>query len=164
LFSKKVEEPTNSYFHYLGNEIKIIQSFDLFLSRHKISFKEGTLFIVSPQSAKDEIKIIFDAWLKHLAKKYITARTGQLSRRHGFNFRKVIIRGQKTRWGSCSARRNLSFNYNLMKYREEVIDYVIIHEMCHLNEMNHSKRFWALVEKLCPEFKSLKKELKFPLK
>ena len=47
-----------------------------------------------------------------------------------------------------------------MKYREEVIDYVIIHEMCHLKEMNHSKKFWKLVENLCPDFKSLKKELK----
>jgi predicted metal-dependent hydrolase len=51
-----------------------------------------------------------------------------------------------------------------MKYREEVIDYVIIHEMCHIKEMNHSKRFWALVENLCPNFKFLKKELKAPQK
>ena len=114
------------------------------------------------QPANDEIKIIFDAWLKHLAKKYITARTRQFSIQVWFNVGKIIIRGQKTRWGSCSARRNLSFNYKLMKYREEVIDYVIIHEMCHLKEMNHSKNFWALVENLCPDFKSLKKELKVP--
>ena len=131
-----------------------------FLTRHKISFKKGTLFVASPQSSNDEIKIIFNAWLRHLAKKYITARTRQFSIRYGFNVGKVIIRGQKTRWGSCSARRNLSFNYKLMKYREEVIDYVIIHEMCHLKEMNHSKKFWTLVENLCPDFKSLKKELK----
>jgi predicted metal-dependent hydrolase len=51
-----------------------------------------------------------------------------------------------------------------MKYREEVIDYVIIHEMCHLKEMNHSKRFWDLVRNICPDFKSLKKELKSPQK
>jgi len=153
---------SNPLFFYLGNEIRIVQSFDLFLSRHKISFKQGTLFVISPQSSNDEIKIIFNTWLKHLAKKYITARTRQFSIRYGFNVGKVIIRGQKTRWGSCSARRNLSFNYKLMKYREEVIDYVIIHEMCHLKEMNHSKKFWKLVENLCPDFKSLKKELKSP--
>jgi Predicted metal-dependent hydrolase len=164
LFNQKIKKPANLNFFYLGKEIKIFQSFDLFLSRHKISFKEGKLFVASPQSAKDEINIIFDAWLKHLAKKYITARTRQFSIRYGFNIGKVIIRGQKSRWGSCSARRNLSFNYKLMKYREEVIDYVIIHEMCHLKEMNHSKKFWALVENLCPNFKSLKKELKSPQK
>jgi hypothetical protein len=159
-----VKKPTNLNFFYLGNEIRINQSFDLFLSRHKISFKDGTLFVASPPTSKDEIKIIFDAWLRHLAKKYITARTRQFSIKYGFNIGKVIIRGQKTRWGSCSTRRNLSFNYKLMKYREEVIDYVIIHEMCHLKEMNHSKNFWTLVNNLCPEFKSLKKELKSPQK
>ena len=164
MLNQQLKKPTNLVFHYLGNEIRIEQSFDLFLSRHKISFKAGTLFVTSPQTAKDEIKIIFDAWLKHLAKKYITARTRQFSIRYGYNVGKVIIRGQKTRWGSCSARRNLSFNYKLMKYREEIIDYVIIHEMCHLKEMNHSKNFWALVENLCPNFKSLKKELKSPPK
>jgi predicted metal-dependent hydrolase len=164
LFSQITKEPATLNFFYLGNEIRVNQSFDLFLSRHKISFKKGQLFVTSPPTSKDEIKIIFDAWLKHLAKKYITSRTRQLSIRYGFNIGKVIIRGQKTRWGSCSARRNLSFNYKLMKYREEVIDYVIIHEMCHLKEMNHSKKFWALVAKICPDFKSLKKELKSPQK
>jgi predicted metal-dependent hydrolase len=157
---KRIHYPDKSYFFYLGNEIKIVQSFDLFLSHHKISFKEGKLLIASPQSSRDGITIIFDSWLKHLAKKYITARTEQLRKGYGFYINKIIIRGQRTRWGSCSGKANLSFNYKLMKYREEVIDYVIIHELCHLKEMNHSKRFWALVEGFCPDFKSLKKELK----
>lgn len=146
--------------YYFGNEIKINQRFDLFITRHKISFAEGVLHIISPQSSGDEIKVIYDAWLKHLGKKYIPARVSQLARRYGFNFSKVIIKGQKTRWGSCSIRKNLSFNYKLMQYREEVIDYVIIHELCHLKEMNHSKKFWLLVDEICPDYKSLKKELK----
>jgi hypothetical protein len=145
---------------YLGNDIKVAQKFDLFIPRHKISFKDGILHITSPESSGDEIKTIYDAWLKHLGKKYIPARTGQLARKYGFNFSKVIIKGQKTRWGSCSVRKNLSFNYKLMQYREDIIDYVIIHELCHLREMNHSKRFWLLVAEICPDYKSLKKELK----
>ncbi|HEY6906360.1 MAG TPA: M48 family metallopeptidase, partial [Ignavibacteriaceae bacterium] len=64
------------------------------------------------------------------------------------------------RWGSCSASGNISLNYKLMKYRKELIDYVIIHELCHLKEMNHSKKFWKLVEGLVTEYKSLKRELK----
>lgn len=145
---------------YLGNDIKIVQSFDLFIPKHKLSFREGVLHITSPESSEDEIKIIYEAWIKHLGKKYIPARVGQLAHKYCFNFNKVIIRGQKTRWGSCSARKNLSFNYKLMQYREDVIDYVIIHELCHIKEMNHSKRFWALVGEILPEYKSLKKELK----
>jgi predicted metal-dependent hydrolase len=145
---------------YLGNEIKIAQRYDLFITKHKISFKDGILHISSPESSGDEKKIIYEAWLKHLGKKYIPARTDQLARKYGFNFSKIIIKGQKTRWGSCSIRKNLSFNYKLMQYRQDVIDYVIIHELCHLREMNHSKRFWALVSGICPDYKSLKKELK----
>lgn len=159
--AKRIIYPVQSYFFYLGNEIKVIQSFDLFLSHHKISFKEGKLLIASPQSSRDGINIIFDSWLKHLARKYITARAEQLRKGYGFSINKIIIRGQRTRWGSCSSKANLSFNYKLMKYREEVIDYVIIHELCHLKEMNHSKRFWDLVEEFCPDFKSLKKELRY---
>jgi predicted metal-dependent hydrolase len=150
-------------FFYQGNQINIVQTFDLFLTHHKISFKDGTLIIASPPTSGDEIKIIFNTWLKHLAKKYIIARTEELSLQYGFKVRKIIIRGQRTRWGSCSNKANLSFNYKLMNYRQEVIDYVIIHELCHIKEMNHSKKFWALVEGLCPDYKSLKKELKNPL-
>ncbi|MDR3628564.1 MAG: M48 family metallopeptidase, partial [Ignavibacteriaceae bacterium] len=73
---------------------------------------------------------------------------------------KVTIRNQKTRWGSCSARGNLSFNFNLVRYRKEIIDYVIVHELCHLKEMNHSNKFWNLVEKICPDYKALRRELK----
>jgi hypothetical protein len=153
-------KPERKRFVYLGNEIKILQSFDLFLKRHKISFREGVLYITSPSSSKDEIKIIFESWLRHLGKKYLTARADQLSRRYGFKFSRIIIRGQKTRWGSCSMRGNISFNYKLMKYRVEVIDYVILHELCHLRQMNHSKNFWALVEQFCPGYKTLKSELK----
>ncbi len=145
---------------YLGKDIKIIQSFDLFIPRHKLSFKEGILHITSPETSGDDIKIIYEAWLKQLGKKYIPARAAQLAHKYGFDFSKVIIKGQKTRWGSCSIRKNLSFNYKLMQFQEDVIDYVIIHELCHLREMNHSKRFWALVTGFCPDYKSLKKELK----
>ena len=145
---------------YLGKDIKISQVFDLFITRHKLSFKEGVLHITSPENSRDEIKEVYEAWIKHLGKKYIPARVQQLAREHRFNYNKVIIKGQKTRWGSCSMRKIISFNYKLMRYREEVIDYVIIHELCHLKEMNHSRGFWELVGEICPDYKTLKKELK----
>jgi predicted metal-dependent hydrolase len=84
----------------------------------------------------------------------------ELSERSGFSYKKITIRSQKTRWGSCSAKGRLSFNYRLMKFRKEAIDYVIIHELCHLKEMNHSKKFWDLVEGFCPDYVNLKKELR----
>lgn len=143
-----------------GNEIKITQHFDLFSARHKFIFRNKELFITSPSGSVESLTYLYNIWLKHTAKKYIPERAKRLSERTGFICSKISIRSQKTRWGSCSAKGGLSFNYKMMRYRKEVIDYVIIHELCHLKEMNHSKRFWMLVEKFCPDYKSLKRELR----
>ena len=70
------------------------------------------------------------------------------------------IAGQKTRWGSCSSNKTLSFNWKLMLAPPKVLDYVVVHEICHLREMNHSPRFWALVESLMPDYKQQRKWLK----
>jgi predicted metal-dependent hydrolase len=103
---------------------------------------------------------IYNLWLRHKAKIYIPKRVQELSKHAGFNYKKITIRSQKTRWGSCSADGRLSFNYRLIRFREKVVDYVIIHELCHLKELNHTKKFWDLVERFCPDYKSLKRELK----
>ncbi len=73
---------------------------------------------------------------------------------------RVCVRAQKTRWGSCSSTGTLSFNWKLYLAPPEILDYVVVHELCHLSEMNHSKRFWALVESILPDYKSCEKWLK----
>ncbi len=70
-----------------------------------------------------------------------------------YDINKVFIKGQKTRWGSCSSAGNLNFNWRLAMAPTEVIEYIIIHELCHRIEMNHSKELWRLVQKKCPEFR-----------
>lgn len=70
------------------------------------------------------------------------------------------IKDQKTRWGSCSSKGNINLNWRLILAPQEVMDYVIIHELCHLKEMNHSKAFWDLVEAHCPDYKKQKQWLK----
>lgn len=76
------------------------------------------------------------------------------------HYGKITIRNQKTRWGSCSGKGNLNFNCLLMLTPDEVIDYVVVHELCHLIEMNHSKAFWQQVERMMPDYKEHRRWLK----
>lgn len=78
----------------------------------------------------------------------------------GVDYGRITIRNQRTRWGSCSGRGNLNFNCLLMKTPPEVVDYVVVHELCHRKEMNHSPRFWAEVERVLPEYKKARRWLK----
>ncbi len=79
---------------------------------------------------------------------------------YGFEYNKVNIRQQKTRWGSCSSNKNLNFNIKIICLPKKLQDYIVVHELCHLKEMNHSQDFWNLVEKKIPNQKELRKELK----
>jgi predicted metal-dependent hydrolase len=79
---------------------------------------------------------------------------------YGFKVNRIAIRDQKSRWGSCSKKGNLNFNYRIALLPERLADYVILHELCHLGEFNHSKRFWDLMEKAMPDARRLRQEFK----
>lgn len=91
---------------------------------------------------------------------FIKSRLEVLNNNYNFSFNKINIRNQKTRWGSCSKKGNLSFNYKIMFLPLSLADYVIIHELCHLKEFNHSSKFWHLVAINCPDFKKRRRELR----
>ena len=105
--------------------------------------------MVNPASTSNNLNLAIEQWYRTQAKVLIKKRVDELSPQMGLTYNRIIIRGQKTRWGSCSNKRNLSFNWKLIMTPEPVIDYVIIHELAHLEEMNHTKSFWALVKKHC---------------
>lgn len=73
---------------------------------------------------------------------------------------RIFIRNQRTRWGSCSERGNLSFSYRIIHLPEKYLNYVIVHELCHLKEFNHSRRFWDLVAQAIPDYKKIRKEIR----
>jgi len=79
---------------------------------------------------------------------------------YGYKWNKIVIRNQKTRWGSCSKKGNLNFNYKIALLPPEALDYIVVHELCHLKEFNHSINFWNLVSKTIPNFKEIRRELK----
>ena len=94
------------------------------------------------------------------AKRIIPQRVKYYAGIMGVEYGRITIRMQKSRWGSCSSKGNLNFNCLLMRTPDEIIDYVVVHELCHLKEMNHSPRFWAEVEKIFPDYKERRKWLK----
>jgi len=98
--------------------------------------------------------------LARQAAKELPVRVRKFAPLVGVDYGRITIRSQRTRWGSCSAKGNLNFNCLLMLCPEEVRDYVVIHELCHRKELNHSPRFWAEVEKVCPDYARHRKWLK----
>lgn len=108
-----------------------------------------------PELTKQEIKL-----LTTKAKRIIPQRVRYYANIMEVEYGRITIRMQKSRWGSCSVQGNLNFNCLLMRTPDEIIDYVVVHELCHLKEMNHSPRFWAEVEKVIPDYKERRKWLK----
>lgn len=94
------------------------------------------------------------------AKRYLPERVRLYADQMNVQYGRITIRNQRTRWGSCSVKGNLNFNCLLMLMPPEVIDYVVVHELCHRKEMNHSPKFWQEVEKVLPDYKTPKKWLK----
>ncbi len=97
---------------------------------------------------------------REAARQLILERLAYLNQFYQFKFKGVSVRNQKTRWGSCSRQGGLNFNWRLFYLSPLVRDYVIVHELCHLKEFNHSTRFWKLVALTVPEYKKLRRELK----
>lgn len=97
---------------------------------------------------------------KESARKLVRERLEYFNQFYGFKYNKVAIRNQKTRWGSCSKRGNLNFSYKLALLPPHLSDYIIVHELCHLQEFNHSQAFWDLVAKKFPEHGNLRKQMK----
>lgn len=94
------------------------------------------------------------------ARVIITARVVYWAEVMGLAYNRLSIRNTTTRWGSCSSKRNLNFSYRLMFLEPELMDYVVIHELAHLVEMNHSARFWNIVSQYCPDYKILRSLLR----
>jgi len=101
-------------------------------------------------------------YLKHKDMAHLLAeeKVSHFNEFYGYKINKINIKNQKTRWGSCSRSGNLNFNYKILFLSEKQRDYIIVHELCHLKEFNHSRCFWSLVAETFPQWRAVKKELK----
>ena len=94
------------------------------------------------------------------ALKFIPVRVEYYAELMGVSYGRITIREQKTRWGSCSCKGNLNFNWKLMLMPPEILDYVVVHELAHRKEMNHSRDFWKIVEQVLPDYQERRKRLR----
>jgi predicted metal-dependent hydrolase len=119
--------------------------------RASLTFEAGNLLLA--EKARPRAREAFSLWYKRMAAMLLPGRVESLAKKHGFKPAKIRITSARTRWGSCSTSGTISLAWRLVMAPPEVIDYVIIHELAHLNVKNHSKAFWQAVAALLPDYK-----------
>lgn len=117
-------------------------------------------FKLKPQKLLSHFSAADYAARKAEALAMVRERVKHLNEIYGFEIGKIAVRNQRTRWGSCSGKKNLNFNYKLLYLPPELCDYIVVHELCHLKEMNHSARFWAQVARAVPDHKERRRAIR----
>lgn len=161
---KKDELKTGRKLLFLGSELTLRVIVDD-VDKIKAFKKDCELIVVIPSfldkvERQQHVKDIIIKWYKEQAKKIFKIRLDYYSQKYGFEYKKMSVKEQRTRWGSCSTRGNINLNWRLLFAPLDVIDHVIIHELCHLKHHNHSKAFWREIESIQPDYEGKKKWLK----
>lgn len=121
---------------------------------------DNACFYMPPNLPPEQIKAACVQIYRLLAKRDLTEKTLYFARRMGVTPSAFKINGAKTRWGSCSAKKSINYSWRLIMADDAVIDYVVVHELAHLTELNHSARFWTIVKKTLPDYRERQKCLR----
>ena len=156
----------------LPEEFSDGESFSLLGKKRRLCIKESeeyreplleedslTIFIHGGMSAED-VRRLFHRFVYGLCEEQVKLAFAKYTERLGLYPKRVTFKKMVSRWGSCSANGNISINVDVVCFEQECIDYVVIHELCHLKHMDHSADFWALVATCCPEYKRLRERMK----
>ncbi|MCG8409836.1 MAG: M48 family metallopeptidase [Bacteroidales bacterium] len=162
--SKATHFDENTDFTIRGKRL-LIKSHCLDKTQIAISQKEIEILYpqqisLNTQQGQIFIKDVITEVLRIEAKHYLPQRTAELAQKYHFEYNKIFIKNNKTSWGSCSYQNNINLNLHLMRLPQTLIDYVILHELCHTVEKNHSKNFWTLMCNTLSNSKELSKELR----
>jgi predicted metal-dependent hydrolase len=135
------------------------------ISKAKLNVTDGSIDIVLPLEYSETdntaiIKRMIEKMYFMIAEREVDIAMEKLTRKVGLAPEEYRIRKVKTAWGTCSSTKKITINQDLMMYSREAIEYVVLHEICHLKYMNHSKKFWDMVESYMPDYKIYEKELK----
>ena len=151
-------------FYYFGEKVDLIVN-PSDKKRPTIKIRDDQMLItlhrsISKTDGVVAVKKAIESFYRKKAEEVIHDRLQFFNEHYQFKYNRVTLRNQKTRWGSCSHLKNLNFNWRLIMAPIEVIDYMVVHELCHLKEMNHSKRYWNLVAVTIPNHKTVRKWLR----
>ena len=128
--------------------------------RNKVYLKDNYIYFEVKENNNEVIQKLLDKFYKEIAKDEVYAAMEYIKSITGLSPKEIRIKKLKSAWGICSSKQYIYINQNLMAYSRHAIEYVCLHEVCHLKHMNHSKEFWKMVEKYMPDYKTAKLELK----
>ena len=154
----------NTFFHTHEHELRVERTDG---NMPKVSLMDNRILVRLPHQTdilSPEIQGMIRwgiqaAWKKE-ARKYLPKRLHELSKKHQLPYNRVIVKNNKSRWGSCSQKNNINLSLHLMRLPDHLIDYILLHELAHTVHKNHGRRFWTKMEQICPGAKTLDKEMK----
>lgn len=147
-------------FLYMGKEFPLKVIVNTQIKEIEVMFKGDFITVRTPVVDYYKLRNAMELWYRNISKDIILKSVKHYESKFSKEVNRIVIKEQKSRWGSCSSKNNLNFNWRLSMAPPEVIEYIVVHEMCHLEHMNHSKEFWTLVEYFISDYKKYREWLK----
>jgi predicted metal-dependent hydrolase len=146
---------------YLGGDLRLHLTADCNESLATLDDADGLKVALSEPAHPDAVRTAVVKWYRHQATLNFTGRIGMYARLYRMATPRLFLSNARTRWGSCNVKREIRLNWRLIQGPQPTIDYVVAHELAHLVEMNHSRRFWNLVAAVCPDHRQARAELDY---